>query len=349
MSLNSIDIRELLKILIVDDVKERLMAVTELINNNLKSEVKNEFKIQDKESINIKNEIKTKDEKIDLTTISVKQTPIDYSKLIKETKTDYKEDKTTETKNPEQKGNKINFTNKDEFKEVVDFSVNYCISSIEKRINNDKRDFVEITDIMLEFGEALYKKYPGSFKNSFFAFNQTHYGPFKKRNDSENNFYDRNFTLYENFNIERPFIQVQKYFLPLGYKVLDISDPDYKTRDFINKKYITNTSIKSNKIKIVVSKLHYHMNHEDIELWHGLNKIPNESIIKTNDTKIEKNETVKKQKKNKSNKRPSSKEDSRIPTTEEAFDTTISKLEVEKEEKEEEEDDDDDDNLINDI
>ncbi len=206
---------------------------------------------------------------------------------------------------------KINFKDKEEFCKIVNEYNDYIIEVGKQSIlenvdsNGDEFQFREITSEVMRFGEKLYNKYPGTYKSGYIAFNQIHYGPLNIKKDStEINYNERNLYLYEKYETELGFKKAQKYFLENGYKLLDISDPLYKTREFTGKKSNNNFNPLSNRVKIILVNKNYIIKHENIDLWHGLNKLP------VNKLPVNKTEVQFKDKKiNKFFKKPSSKEE----------------------------------------
>jgi len=188
---------------------------------------------------------------------------------------------------------KIDYSNKEEYCKIVNDYKNYIVKigndAIEKtgidRYGNKLR-YREITDEIKNYGNILHKKYEETFSNQHVAFSYIHYGPLKiKKDNNDQNYNERNLSIYEKYEMNLAFIDAQNYFLEKGYKLLDITDPDYYTRDFIVKKSnYANSNFKSTKIIIILVDLDYIIKHENVNLWHGFNKI---NKIKKINNKIE--------------------------------------------------------------
>jgi hypothetical protein len=176
---------------------------------------------------------------------------------------------------------KINFKNKDEFSKIINDYKDHIIKVGEEAIkNNVDKDgneiqFREITSEVMRFGNELYEEYKGTFPNGYVAFSQIQYGPLNPKKDGvEPNYNERNLSIYEKYDEELGFKKAQKYFLDKGYKLLDISDPFYKTREYNrNKSYENKSNITSTRIKIILVNKSYTIKQENIKLWHGLNKL----------------------------------------------------------------------------
>jgi hypothetical protein len=144
------------------------------------------------------------------------------------------------------------------------------------------------------FGNILHESFKDTFSNQYVAFSYIHYGPLKiKKDGSEQNYNDRNLSTYERYGINLAFKDAQDYFIDKGFKLLDITDPDYYTRDFIAKKS-NYSNTKSTKIKIILVDNDYIIKHENVELWHKFNKINKiKEIVKEKKTKSVINKSTK--------------------------------------------------------
>jgi hypothetical protein len=365
-NINSINDNNLLILyqLIYNIENELLLSHFDQINlvkrlNDIKksSSYKETEKNKEKEVIKkelVKNDENLKADHIDLSSIKVDKHKIStsFSKIVQgfkgmtEEETIFKSDtekaikesiksNTNENKNIQLK---INLKNKEEFCKIVNDYTKHIIEVCEESIKNsvdrsgNENPFREITTEVMRFGIKLHDNYPGIFTNGYTAFSQFHYGPLNpKKEGVEQNYNERNLTIYKNFDEELGFIKAQKYILEKGYKLLDISDPHYRTRDFYGNKSNNNKSdITSNRIKIILTNKSYIIRQEDIELWHNLNKLPkinlevdNNAVVNTS-PEIKISEIKTKDKKiNKLFKKNSSKEEKNIPSAEEAFENTI--------------------------
>ena len=301
---------------------EEIQEIKELSNNKV-NKSNNKSKNEQKKELSVVNSMNTSlDEHIDLSKINInkKKISISFSKIVQgikdkdedlvleETVNKDIEKVTTESiklfnENKEKNTqSKINFKNKEEFSTIINEYTKHIIDIGEESINKNGSPFREITSEVMKYGNKLYEEYNGTFPNAYVAFSQIQYGPLNPKKDGiEPNYNERNLTIYEKYDEELGFKKAQKYFLDKGYKLLDISDPYYKTREYTrNTPYDSKSNITSTRIKIILVNKNYTIKQENIDLWHGLNKLP------------ELKEAAQVKNKNKIAKRQSSKEETEI-------------------------------------
>ena len=174
-----------------------------------------------------------------------------------------------ENSKPKNDLNKINFSDKEEFTNVVnkfrDDIVSICKEAIQK---HNSFDTIDITPQIMDAAKHVHELYPGTFNSTYIAFSQLLYGPLCKIKEGEQpNYFKRNLELYTKRNMNLAFIQAQEIMFPLGYKLLDISDPEHKKRT--NKDSIEISNV--HKIILIENKIIHPS--ERLNLWHNLNKI----------------------------------------------------------------------------
>lgn len=324
---------------IKSEIKSEIKNVDQVKTNTLKMKL-NEDKSKNKSIHRISNDIDTSELSCiqDVSKSSVNLEKISYANIIKgikETQIDDKieisngvdnsSEKVVDEKIKKEKS-KIDYSNKEQFCKIVNDYKEHIIKVGEEAISKtgvdiygNKNRYREISDEIKMFGNILHENFKDTFSNQYVAFSYIHYGPLKiKKDGSEQNYNDRNLSTYEKYGINLAFRDAQDYFINKGFKLLDITDPDYYTRDFVAKKS-TYSNTKSTKIKIILVDNDYIIKHENVELWHNFNKINKiKEIVKEKKTK----NII-----NKSNK-------SKILSAEEAFEEENNKNEEDLEIKE---------------